>query len=141
MEIIIEFKNEEGIKGFTPETIKYFYQLSEEQLTNEIKKETPVLTGNARGSWTPKLTASGVHITTSVNYMPFLEEGTGIYNGGKRIFPKNAQAFHAVINGEDVFFTNMRGQPGHHMAKKGAEHFKPKIPNLFRLAMQKTGAK
>ena len=139
MEIIIEFKEEPYIKGVSSETIKYFYQISEEQLTNEIKNRTPVLTGNARGSWTPRLSSTQLTITTSVNYMPFLEVGTGLFGPkGKLITPVSANAMHAVIKGEDVYFTSSKGQKGHHMAEKGAEAFKPKIPNLFKIALQKT---
>lgn len=139
MEIIIEFKDEAKLNMVTSKTIKYFLQMSQEQLTNEIKDRTPVKTSNARNSWTPKLSNNELRISSSVNYMPFLETGTGIFGPRRhRIFPKNATVLHATIDGEELYFTNSRGQPGHHMAEKGAEAFKPKIPNLFGTALMKT---
>ena len=140
MEIVIEFDKDAQIRAVTSQTIKYFLEASKEQLTNEIQEKTPVKTRNLRQGFKPSIKGNELHITNSVNYAPFVELGTSIYatEGRHRIFPKNANVLHAVIDGDDVFFANSRGQPGQHMAKKGAEAFKPKIPNLFALAMKKT---
>lgn len=139
MEIIIEFKNAK-IKGLNSKTIDYFLHASEESLSGEIARKTPRLTDNLRGSWKPSYKKNELHISTSAGYAPFVEKGTGIYatEGRHRIFPKHKEVMHAVIKGEDVFFRNSRGQPGQHMAEKGAEAFSKKIPNLFALALQHT---
>lgn len=138
----IEIKLGEEFKAFNgqPEQVKTtFLNLSSEQLTSDIKKETPVDYGKLRGSWTPKLTKDKLVVSNSRNYALFVEKGTGIFSseGRHRIFPRNASVMHANIKGEDVFFANSRGQPARHMAEKGFMNFRGKIPNLFRQSIIK----
>lgn len=141
MELVIEIHDQVKWERLGQKVIRHFLESSKEGLVGEIKKKTPVITNNLRGGWTPKLYTNELRVQTSVSYAPFVEKGTGIYatEGRHRIFPKKKEVMHAVINGEDVFFRNSRGQPGQHMAEKGAEAFKPRIPQMFQLAMLKTG--
>lgn len=138
----IEIRLDKEFKAFKgqPECItQTFLELSSEELTTQIKKKTPVDYGKLRGSWTPKLTKDKLVVSNSRNYALFVEKGTGIFStGGRhRIFPKNAKAMKATINGEVRFFTNSRGQPGKHMAEKGFMEYRKKIPNLFRQSVAK----
>lgn len=145
----IEIKLGEEIQAFNgqPEKVKQsFLSLSKEQLTSDIEKETPVSRngGKLRGSWTPHLSPDKLVVENTRNYALFVEKGTGIFSseGRHRIFPRNANVMHATINGEEVFFTNSRGQPGQHMAEKGFMNYRKKIPNIFRQAVIKnTGGK
>lgn len=129
----------EAFKGQPEKVTQTFLSLSSEALTGAIKKETPVDYGKLRGSWTPKLSKDKLVVENSRNYALFVEKGTGIFatNGSHRIFPKNANVMHATIDGDDVFFTNSRGQPGQHMAEKGFMNYRKKIPNLFRQSIIK----
>lgn len=140
----IEIRLGEEYKAFNgqPEKVKTtFLNLSKEELTGDIKKETPVAPngGKLRNSWTPKLTKDKLVVENTRNYALFVEKGTGIFSSGgrHRIFPRNANVMHATINGEEVFFTNSRGQPAQHMAEKGFMNYREKIPNLFRQAIIK----
>lgn len=138
MEIILEFKNPR-IKGINSKTIEWFLHASEESLSGEIAKKTPRLTSNLRDSWKPSYKKNELHISTSVSYAPYVEVGTGIYGPHEApIEPVTANVLHAEIKGEDVFFHSSKGQEGAHMAEKGAEAFKAKVPNLFMLALQHT---
>lgn len=140
MEVIITITDIPKWERLGEKVIKYFLESSSESLTNEIKARTPVKTNNLRMAWKPRLTDKELRITNSAGYAPFVEKGTGIYGARRhRIFPKNKKVLHAVIDGKDVFFRHSRGQPGRHMAEKGAEAFKPRIPNLFLNAMKETG--
>lgn len=138
----IEIKLAEQFEMFNnqPEKVtNTFLSLSSEQLTGDIKNQTPVDTGKLKGSWTPKLSRDKLVVKNSRNYAIFVEKGTGIFSseGRHRIFPKTAKAMHAKIDKTDVFFTNSRGQPGRHMAEKGFMEYRKKIPNLFRTALIK----
>lgn len=135
-------KQYELMKGHPEQVTHTFLDLSSEQLTTDIKKETPVDYGKLRGSWTPKLSKDKLVVSNSRNYALFVEKGTGIFaSGGRhRIFPKKARALRATIDGEVRFFTNSRGQPGKHMAEKGFMTYRKKIPNLFKQSIVKTTA-
>lgn len=136
----IEIKLAEQYKAFRgqPEkVVQSFLSLSSEELTGKIKDKTPVKYGKLRGSWKPKLSKNKLVVENTRNYALFVEKGTGIFaTGGRhRIFPKKAKAMHATIKGEEVFFTNSRGQPGKHMAEKGFMQYRTRIPTLFRTAI------
>lgn len=135
----IEIKLADEYKAFKgqPENVtRSFLRLSSEELTSDIKDKTPVKHNKLRQSWTPHLTRYRLVVENTRNYAMFVEKGTGIFGARRhRIFPRNAQVFHAEIDGEDVFFTNHRGQPGQHMAEKGFMEYRKRIPNLFRTAV------
>lgn len=138
----IEIKLGEQIKAFNgqPEqVVTTFLSLSSEELTGDIKKETPVDHGKLRGSWTPKQSKNKLVVENTRNYALFVEKGTGIFasEGRHRIFPKNGNVMHANIKGDDVFFTNSRGQPARHMAEKGFMTYRKKIPKLFKTSIIK----
>ena len=138
----IEIKLGEQIEAFNgqPEqVVTTFLSLSSEELTGDIKKETPVYHGKLRGSWTPKQSKNKLVVENTRNYALFVEKGTGIFasEGRHRIFPKNGNVLHANIKGDDVFFTNSRGQPARHMAEKGFMTYRKKIPKLFKTAIIK----
>ncbi|WP_292475441.1 HK97 gp10 family phage protein [Methanosphaera sp.] len=138
MKIEIRLAEQSKLFKNQPEkVVSTFLSLSSEELTSQIKKKTPVDTGKLRGSWTPKLTKDRLVVQNTRNYALFVEKGTGIFatEGRHRIFPKTAQAMHAKIDGEDIFFTNSRGQPGRHMAEDGFMEYRKKIPNLFRTSL------
>lgn len=139
MKIEIRLADYKAFNGQPEKVTQTFLSLSDEALTGDIKKETPVDYGKLKGSWKPKQSRDKLVVENTRNYALFVEKGTGIFSteGRHRIFPKNAQAMHAKIKGEDIFFTNSRGQPGRHMAEKGFMKYRKKIPNLFRQSIIK----
>ncbi len=136
MELIVQIKKKKNLSDtINNKAVKYFFLLSQEGLTREIKNKTPVKYGKLRGSWTPKLSKDKLVVSNTRNYAVFVEKGTGMFSENPHmITPKNADVFHAEINGEDVFFRSHKGMEGRHMAKKGAEEFKKKIPQIWRTA-------
>ena len=129
----------EAFHGQPEKVVQTFLSLSSEDLTADIKKETPVDQGKLRGSWTPKLSKDKLVVENTRNSALFVEKGTGIFasNGSHRIFPKNSNVMHATIKGDDVFFTNSRGQPGRHMAEKGFMTYRKRIPKLFQTSIMR----
>ncbi|WP_323736274.1 hypothetical protein PXD04_10385 [Methanosphaera sp. ISO3-F5] len=145
----IEIRLGEEFKFFNgqPEKVtRSFLNLSEEALTTEVKDETPVQRGKLRNSWTPKLYPDRLVVSNSREYAVFVEKGTGIFGPRRhRIFSRNGGPMRAIIDKEEVYFTNHRGQPGQHMAEKGFMNYRKRIPNLFRTAVytntRKSGGK
>ena len=121
------------------EVIRRFLQISSEELTTTVKKETPVDYGKLRGSWIPKLQSKRLTLTNSRNYAVFVEKGTGIFGPRHhRIFPVSAKVLHFNAGGQEVFTTNVQGRPASHMAEKGLEKFRYKIPKIFNTAVHQT---
>lgn len=82
------------------------------------KKLTPVDTGTARNSISHAVKGSDVYIGSNVEYIPWLEYGTGIYasDGQGRQSPWG-------YYDRDGKYHVTRGQKPHHMLKKAAtEH-------------------
>ena len=142
MKITITLNKKSNLQGIGEKTIKYFLLSSSEQLTNDLKDNTPAkgTEGNLRNAWKPEpVRNKKLRVTNDTKYAIFVEKGTGIFGPRRhRIFPRKARALRAKINGEWVFFKHSRGQPGQHMTEKGVKAFRPKIPNLMRTAIIKT---
>lgn len=143
MKLEIRLQDQVKFTKIPPDTvIRKFLEISKEQLTTEVKRETPVDTGKLRNSWTPHISNHRLTLTNSRNYAVFVEKGTGIFGPrGHRIFPKSAKVLHFKAAGADVFTTNVRGQPARHMAEKGLHNFTYRIPNIFHNAVRQTIAK
>lgn len=145
----IEIKLEDNFQvnpEYAEEVVDYFLNASREQLLGDIKKGTPVDYGLLRRSWAYKQYKLGdgnqkLRISNSREYAIFVEQGTGIFKGGHRIFPRNAQVFRATIKKEVVYFRHHKGQPGKHMMERGVEQYTVKIPSLFSTAVRKTALK
>lgn len=145
MKLEIRLQDQIKFTKIPPDTvIRKFLEISKEQLTKEVKRETPVGIGGGklRNSWTPRVSGHRLTLTNSRNYAVFVEKGTGIFGPRRhRIFPKSAKVLHFKSGGVDVFTTNVRGQPARHMAEKGLENFTYRIPNVFHNAVRQTIAK
>lgn len=50
----------------------------------------------------------------NTSYAEFTDDGTGIYNGGERIYPVAARALHFFGQYGEVFAASVAGQPGTH---------------------------
>lgn len=143
MKLEIKLQDQVTFTKIPPDTVlRKFLEISQQQLTAEVKKVTPVDKGKLRGSWIGKLSRTRLTLTNSRNYAVFVEKGTGIFGPrGHRIFPKSAKVLHFKAGGADVFTTNVRGQPARHMAEKGLHNFTYRIPNIFHNAVKQTIAK
>lgn len=143
IEIRLQEPNFEINPKYAEQVVDRFMDISREQLITSIKDKTPVDYGKLRNSWNYKKYKLGdgnqkLVITNSRKYAIFVEEGTGIFKTGHRIFPKNATVFRAVIDKQVVYFRHHKGRPAKHMMKKGVKEYTVKIPNLFRTAMLQT---
>lgn len=139
MKVEVRLKDQLQLTKVPPEKlIRRFLEISSEELTTCVKKETPVDYGKLRGSWTPKLESKRLKLENSRNYAVFVEKGTGIFNGGHRIFPRTTKVLHFTAGGEEIFTTNVRGRPPAHMAEKGLDKFRFRIPKIFNTAVNQT---
>lgn len=129
-------KEYKPFNGQPQRVVDDFLLLSKEVLTGEIQDETPVDNGDLQRSWKPTLTKNKLVVSNSRKYALFVEKGTGIFGPRRhRIFPQTAQVLHWNYYGEDRYATNVRGQPGRHMAEKGFMKYRKQIPNLFRTSI------
>lgn len=85
---------------------------------------------------------SSREIRNDVFYLPYVNDGTGIYGRGSPIVPKNARVLHfwaggAPLAGTEVFARSVRGQPGQHFVEKGAKDIGNSVPKAARIVMNK----
>lgn len=140
MEIVLNIaKNPQLSQKLNNKLFYYFLLESKERLTNEIKERTPQDTGKLWRSWTPRLEGNTkLTVSNSANYAAYVETGTGLFGENPHtIFPQTANAMHAVINGEDVFFKSSQGMKGYHMAEEGFKEYKRQIPMIWERAFNR----
>lgn len=147
MDLILNIKKNPKLDDRLNRKLLYYFLLeSKEILTNKIKEKTPQDTGKLWRSWTPHLDYTGnlkrVKVSNSAKYAWYVEKGTGMFNeeNPHMIEPKNASVLHAVIDGQDVFFRESKGQKGHHMAEKGFAEYKKQIPMIWERAFNRANA-
>jgi len=82
-------------------------------------------------------------IRNDVFYLPYVNDGTGIYGRGSPIVPKNVKVLHfwaggAPHAGTEVFARSVRGQPGQHFVEKGARDIANAVDRVAVIAARRT---
>ena len=82
-------------------------------------------------------------ITNKMPYLPYVNEGTGIYGRGTPIRPIHAKVLHFWVGGiplagEEVFTQSVRGQPGQHFVERGANDIAKSVSKLAVIAARRT---
>lgn len=82
-------------------------------------------------------------ITNGMFYLPFVNDGTGIYGRGSPIVPIRAKFLHFWVGGaphagQEVFARSVRGQPGQHFVERGARDIARSVEKLSVIAMGRT---
>ena len=82
----------------------------------EIKRRTPVRTGQLRGSFTHEVSEDGREgeVGTDKEYGPYVEEGTGVYIGKGRIYPRTKKA----LAWDNMARRSIAGQKGQFFVKR-----------------------
>ncbi len=86
-------------------------------MEGQLKRNTPVgKSGQLRARWTHKVSFGGLlgEVGNAVRYGPFVEEGTGVFIGGGRIFPVSAKA----MAWDDTVRHSIQGMKGRFFVKK-----------------------
>lgn len=82
-------------------------------------------------------------ITNNMKYLPYVNDGTGIYGRGSPIVPKRARFLHfwaggAPFAGTEVFAKSVRGQKGQHFVERGANDIAKSVDKLAVIAARRT---
>lgn len=120
---------------------KNIVSLTAQDLWTNVKKETPVDEGKAQGSWMVFNDSDNQKtISSSANYIDFLDKGTGLYGPLKhKIYPKNGKYLSFVYKGKKIAVPWTRGMKPHNMVKKSIESTSRRLPSLCIKAVQEAG--
>ena len=82
-------------------------------------------------------------ITNRMTYLPYVNEGTGIYGRGSPIVPIHAKMLHFWVGGvpfagQEVFAKSVRGQPGQHFVERGTRDIANSVSKLAVIAARRT---
>lgn len=90
-----------------------------------------------------KKTDSSRLITNHMNYLPYVNDGTGVYGRGSPIVPIRKKFLHfwaggAPFAGTEVFAKSVRGQRGQHFVERGARDIARSVDKLAVIAARRT---
>ena len=111
-------------------------------MLRNLKINTPVKQGKARGSWAAtRESPTEAHITSSAHYMPYLDKGTGVYGPHHRpIVPVKAKVLTGwEWKGKQVFARSVKGIKPYNIIVKSIEATKPKIGEFGSIAVREIG--
>lgn len=128
-----------------PQIRKKGLQLTAKGLVGELTKNSPVDEGRLRQWFIASESDEEVHVRTSAGYAPWVNDGTGVYNGGGVIRPKSGK-FLVFKPGKKwkgpvskkglVFLRYSKGQKGQKFVEKSIEATKPRITGYFKIAIR-----
>ena len=99
-----------------------------------------------RGAKSYRVINSGENSRTIQNdmpYLPYVNEGTGVYGRGTPIVPIHAKMLHFWVGGipfagEEVFARSVRGQKGQHFVERGANDIAKSVSKLAVISARRT---
>ena len=102
-------------------------------------------------SVTPRRTSRGANSYRVINkggnsreirndtfYLPWVNDGTGIYGSGSRITPKTAKVLHFHWKGREWFVKSVKGQKPKHFVERGTNDIVKSIEKAVIIARNKT---
>jgi len=102
------------------------------RVRRNLIKNTPADKGLARASYRIEKTENTAIITNLQHYLPFVNDGTGIYGPfGRRIKPVRAKVLHWEKNGQHFFAKSVRGQRPQKFVEKSIEETSEQIEGLI----------
>lgn len=132
-----------------PRIAKKFNELAGQGLLGELTKNSPVDEGLLRQWFIESQTDTETHIKSPAFYGKWVNDGTGIYNGGGLIRPKNGKLLvfkpgkkwggSVVQSGKLKGFVVLRysrGQKGQKFVEKSIEATKARIGGYFQIAVR-----
>ena len=89
---------------------------------NTMEEVTPKKTNKGSQSYyLDDRTNTSIKIKNSTFYLPYVNDGTGIYIGHDRIRPKKAKYLHFFAYGREWFLKSVRGQKPQNFVQKGVK--------------------
>jgi len=140
--IDIEDRFSDKLKGASKRVSQRVITLTKNETLKNLKINTPVKKGKARGSWkSQRESPTEVIINSSAEYMSYLDKGTGIYGPrGTVITPKNGKVLTGwVYKDKTVFARHVKGIKPYKIVIKSIEATKPRISEFGRIAIREIG--
>lgn len=134
--IDLKLNESSNIHNQTKEFQRRVIVLSKNELIRNLKIETPVDKGRARGSWfMNKYSDDEVSVKSSVAYMKFLNDGTGIYGPlGRKIRATRKKLLVFEYKGKTVYAISVNGIKPLKIVEKSIKSTKGRIPEIARIA-------
>lgn len=145
VKVKITIKNNVHLKGKGEQFREELLDLVAEDGVLQMEAVTPRgYTG--RGAKSYKVIDHGEgkrEITNNMHYLPYVNDGTGIYGRGSPIVPIRAKFLHFWVGGAphagtEVFAKSVRGQPGQHFVERGAKDIARSVEKLSVIAARRT---
>lgn len=127
-----------------PQITRKGLKLTSQGLLGELTKNSPVDEGLLRQWFIASESDEEVHIRTPAGYAPWVNDGTGVYNGGGIIRPKSGKflvfkpgkKWNGPVSKKGlVFLRYSKGQKGQKFVEKSIEATKPRITGYFKIAI------
>ena len=82
-------------------------------------------------------------ITNDMHYLPYVNDGTGLWGRGSAIVPIRAKMLHFWVDGapyagKEMFAKSVRGQPPQHFVERGAKDIARSVEKLSVIAARRT---
>ena len=104
-----------------------------------MESVTPRRTSRGANSYRIVRKPNSHEITNDVHYLPFVNDGTGIYGPRhQRITPKHAKYLHFFWKGQEWFLKSVRGQKPQRFVERGVDDIVRGIDKAAVIARKKT---
>ena len=139
--INVDSSKMENVSQHIPEIRKKGLNYSAQGMLRHLKQNSPVDQGHLKGWYSENISDTEVEIKTPAEYAKFVNDGTGIYNGGSIIRPKNGSSvlrfkpgrkWKGSVNKDGyVYLKWSRCQKGQHFVEKSIEQTRRQLAGYF----------
>lgn len=136
MSYTIQIKGESNVDQQVKGIARRVINLTTDEMIRNLKINTPVDKGRARGSWfMSNYSENETKIKSSASHMKFLNDGTGIYGPkGQKIKPRTKKLLVFEYKGNTVFARSIKGIKPLRIVEKSIKDTKPRIPEFGKIA-------
>lgn len=118
----------------------------QKELSNQVSHDgvlimesvTPRRTGRGANSYGVHKRGNVHEIYNNARYLPWVNDGTGIYGSGKRIVHVHARVLHFHWKGREWFVKSVRGQKPKKFVERGVKDIVNSIDKSANIAFKKT---
>ncbi|WP_406532508.1 HK97 gp10 family phage protein [Methanobrevibacter sp.] len=138
--ISVKASKKQNLSEKIPEIRKKGLKYSAQGMQRHLKQNSPVDEGLLKGWYFERESDTEVEIRTPAHYAPYVNDGTGIYNGGGIIRPKNGSVLRFKPGpkwkghvGKDgyVYIKYSKGQKGQKFVEKSIQQTEGKLADYF----------
>ena len=138
--ITVDASAYKNISEKLPEIKRKGLSLTGQEMLRNLGLNSPVDHGLLRQWYFANTTPEEIEIRTPAKYAALVNDGTGIYNGGKIIKPKTGKALRFIpgkkwtgLVSKDgyVYLKHSKGQKGQHFVEKSIKQTSTKLEDIF----------